>query len=68
MSCSNKAEPESSPVEQSQRRCKQQSYCFDQMDASRDGFSWMILDSSGEHLGKDYKRIFQKVISKSLKG
>lgn len=65
MSCSNKAELEWRPVGQSQSRCNQWSYCFDQMDASRGGFSWMIWDNSERRLGKDYKGIFQNIISKS---
>lgn len=66
MRCSKKAESEQSPAEQPQNRCDQQSYCFDQIDASRDGLSWMICDNSEEHLGKDYKGIIKNAISKSL--
>lgn len=40
-------------------------YHFDQMDASRGGFSWVIWDHLEECLGKDCKGIFQKGISRS---
>lgn len=63
MSCCNKAELGWSPLGQSQTTCNQQSHFFVQMEASREGFSWMIWDNSEDHLGKDYKGIFRIVLA-----
>lgn len=59
MSCSNKAELGWIPLGPSQSRCNQQCYSFVQMEALREGFSWMIWDNSEEHLRKDYRWIFR---------